>query len=97
MIRAAEVARSLLAVLVGVASVLALVILAASVISPDLAKDVSLSEVPGQASAPATSELLKIDWLLDLSLLIGAYLLVCVFTWLQSELPIYLANRRRFQ
>ena len=95
--RLSEGMKSVVAILLGVVAVLALCVFVLNAILPDFGQSLDFNAVPGDLGTSVVAEVLRFDPLLDTCLLIGAYVLVCLIAWIQEELPIYIANRRRFQ
>ena len=97
MSRGANILRGILVVLAGITAILGSAVFVFGMLNPEFQEQVNLEAVPSGLGTSALSEMLRIDPLLDLGLLVGAYLTVCLLSWIQEELPIYLANRQRFQ
>ncbi len=90
----------ILLVVGGVSLLMGAILIALSVVSPDVLRSLGLGA--GNIFADLGTDTLgvlatyHIKPLLDVSLLAGSYVLVCLLLWSQERIGIYLANRRHF-
>lgn len=92
--------RSLLLVVLTVAAVLALLLVLLCILMPNAVAELRLGGETFQGVVTEQTngilQRVKLNPLLDLAILVGAYVFVSLISWSQSQLASYLANRRHF-
>lgn len=88
-------------ILLGVAGVVTLVMILATILLPGLTEGVGLGLMTlGETltdQAAAVQALTGLSPLADILLFVAAYVFVCVALWIQGELRNYFANRSHFE